>query len=664
MQPPTISRSSPSDASIRRSLALAGAIFAVAVVPFLPGLRGAFNFDDVENLVDNAHFRGPLLPSLGWSFTAFHMGHWQPLVWISCAIDARIWGAATPFGYLLTNLGMHAASAVVVFLLARRLIGRAVATASPAPSPGLVTAAAVAAALLFAVHPMRVETVSWATERRSVQGTLLFLLALLAWLRALERADATGGRPRQLASLLLFAAGLLSHVIVATLPAVLLILDAWPLRRSEGRPGRWKTLVVEKLPWFALALAAVVVAHFAQIAAGAMLPLSVHGVVPRIAQASYGLGFYLWKSLWPVNLSAMYELRLPLDPTRIRYVASIVGVALAGTIVVMRRRRWPALATAAAIHLVVVFPVLGFVQCGRQEVADRYSYLPSIAWAILIGGTLARFLCNSGKAARIAAATLVGVVVMTLGTLTWKQASLWQSPLALWQEAAAATPPSAFAHYNYGCELSKNGDRPAAIDEFRRSIAIDPRYVEPHFNLGNALREDGRSDEALAEFESAARADPTATKAWWMIATIESDRKQVRVAEHALRVVTVLEPDAVEPRHRLSRLLFDSGRVDDAIVELAELTRRHPELPEEHYNLGCALAARERLDEAAHEYHDAIRLRPDLVVARLNLADVLSREGRRDEAIAELQEVLRREPENALARHDLDELQHPPARRR
>jgi tetratricopeptide (TPR) repeat protein len=598
------------------------AIAAVTAIPFLSGLHGAFVFDDEPNLVENAAYRGLGPSHLRWMFTTFWMGHYQPLTWLTLAIDARIGGAETPFGFLLTNLLLHCASAAAVFFVALRLIGRATGAsgASREPPTRALLAAAAAAALLFSLHPLRVESVSWATERRDVQSGLLLLLSLLAWLRAVERAEATGAPPRRLASVVLFALALLSKEIGVTLPVVLLLLDVHPLRRRAAGV-RWRTLVAEKWPWFALAIADGCAALLAQAHVASFDSLADQGPLGRLATCAYGLGFYVAKFAWPVHLSAIYELALPVDATRLRYVASAAGVLAAGGLLAWRARRDAAPLVAAAAYAVLLAPLLGLTQCGPQEVADRYSYLPSIPLALLAGGALHRALATASLRVRLAAGTAAVGVLALLAVATARQTRVWKSALALWSNAVAIDPGSSFAHYNLGCALAKAGERAAAVEEYRRSIECNGFRPESHFNLGNALREEGRCDEALREYELSVRVCPTFVRGWLAIASLDAERGDECAELAACRTALALEPDSIVAGHRLARLLFDSGRLDESLAVFDRLTRRHPGRAVDHYDYGVALAAAERWSDAIREYEAALRLAPDLDVARSNLAD-------------------------------------------
>src|SRR5712691_6079330 len=277
-------------------------VFAIAVIAFLPGLQGQFlNWDDDQNFTANPNFRGLGPSQLRWMATTTLMGHWIPLTWVTLGLNYVVGGMA-PWGYHAGNLLLHAGSAVVFFAVARRLLA---AGAGAARTAAKVEWGAVVAAAVFAVHPLRVESVAWATERRDVLSGLWFLLAVWGYLKAVEqgRQGRLDGRWRAM-SLGLFAAALLSKASTMMLPAALLVLDVYPLRRQGVG---WRRLSIEKLPYCALAAADLVVAWMAVQHETRVSALADHGVAGRLALVFYSVFFYPWKWIWPAGLSPMYE---------------------------------------------------------------------------------------------------------------------------------------------------------------------------------------------------------------------------------------------------------------------------------------------------------------------------------------------------------------------
>src|SRR2546425_4365958 len=306
---------------------------------------------------------------------------------MTLGLDYLLWGL-NPFGYHLTSLLLHAANAVVFFFVVRRLLTRALP--SPAERGHALAVSAGVAALVFAIHPLRVESVAWVTERRDVLSGLFYLLTILLYLRACER----GARSRgwYWLSVAAFVCALLSKSMVVNLPVVLLILDVYPLRRLGGFVGWWsdpaRRIYVEKIPFVLLAAAASAIAVMAQSSVHAAASLAQLSLPGRLVVSAYGLSFYLWKMVVPVNLSPVYELRPPVNPWATPFLLSYGVVLVITATVLALRRRVPGLLAAWLAYIVVLSPVLGTFQSGPQIAADRYTYLANLGWAILAGAAM------------------------------------------------------------------------------------------------------------------------------------------------------------------------------------------------------------------------------------------------------------------------------------
>src|SRR5213592_402053 len=332
-------------------------VVLITLAAFLPTLQNQFvNWDDDKNFLDNPHYRGLGWTHLRWMWTT-HLGHYIPLTWMTLGLDYLLWGM-NPLGYHLTNLLLHAENAVVFFFVVRRILTLALLGAS---ERGLALAVSAGfAALVFAIHPLRVESVAWATERRDVLSGLFYLLTILMYLRAYEFG--ARGRGWYWLAVAVFVCALLSKSMVVNLPVVLLILDVYPLRRLGGAIGWWsepaRRVYVEKIPFVLLAAAASAIAVMAQSSVHAALSLAQLSMPGRLAISAYGLSFYLWKMVVPVNLSPFYERGL-IDPWATPFLLSY-GLVLAITAIVLAlRRRVPGLLAAWLAYIVVLSPVLG-----------------------------------------------------------------------------------------------------------------------------------------------------------------------------------------------------------------------------------------------------------------------------------------------------------------
>ena len=457
---------------------------------FLPALVGRFVlWDDDMNFTDNPSYRGLSASQLRWMFTTLYGGHYQPLSWVTLGLDYTLWGM-NPTGYHLTNLVLHAANAVLVYRLIVALV------------PDVGARAALLGTLVFAIHPLRVESVAWATERRDVLSGLFYLATVLGYLRFAEAQRE--GRPSRgwlAASVGCFLLSLLSKAWGITLPLVLLALDVYPLRRLVGRSDAVPR-VLEKIPYFALALGGAVLAQLASNQVPAKRTLAQHGLVERAAQAAYGLVFYLWKTVVPVRLSPVYLLEQTLRPAAPRYLASaaiVVGVTAAA---VLLRRRAPWATVAWVCYALVLAPVLGFVQTGPQIAADRYSYLACLPWAVLAAAGLER-LRAAPAAPAFAAATLA-----VLGVLTFRQTRVWHDSRTLWEHALRVDPNDYIAYLNRGTVRQADGDLVGAFADFTEAVRINPDYYLAWYSRGTERLARGDDAGAITDYTEALRINP------------------------------------------------------------------------------------------------------------------------------------------------------------
>lgn len=629
-------------------------IFAGAFAAFAPAIGGGFlNWDDTENFVANPHYRGLDLATLRWIFTAVHMGHYIPVTWLTFAGDHLLWGM-DPRGYHLTSVLVHALNAVLVYLVAARLIG-AVSTPLTPPSETAVRLGAGLAALLWALHPLRVESVAWITERRDVVSGCFALVAVLIYVRAAGRAGPDGRLHRGLywAAVGAFLLAAFAKSIVVGLPLILLVLDVYPLRRlpfpsGALRTGPWwrsalRLAVVEKLPFLAVA----------GLAAGSMLaigfrwgilaPLGAETLPERLALTVHSLVFYLGKTLWPWPLSPLYTLYRPVSPLATRYLlATLLVVGLTVTVWALRRR-WPAGLAAWIVYAAALLPASGIFPNGPQLAADRYSYLPGVAWAVL-GGAAVPWAWRARRDGRlggpVARAAGAGALVLLLGltVLTERQITIWRDSVTLWRHAAWADPDSDVPIFYLGWALAESKrfdearahftaalDRvPASLPGLRAQLVLHIALVEEQAGrpteserrLGEALALDGDHPVAWIRLGSAryARGDSAAAAEAWGAA---ADRVGVwpRYQVWELRAATAAVPEASGPaRARLAFALGVTLQEFGAHVEAEEhyrlAVRLAPDFAAAWNNLGVAQAARGRYADALDAFAHALRLSP------------------------------------------------------
>jgi len=389
-----VPRKQPSVVPAGRTFWTLGAVVAgVTLAVFLPSIRnGWVNWDDVDNFLGNPHFRGLGGANLRWILAgSVQDAHWTPLTWLTLSLDYVIWGM-NPAGYHLTSLLIHSLNALLCYVLACRLLELGFGSGA---RPGDLRRAAIVAALFFALHPLRVESVAWITERRDVLMGMFAFSTLLVWLRACRSgADGRPARRWYWAAVVCFAAALLSKVMVVGLPIVLVALDVYPLRRIGASHARWRTrlvrlTVVEKAPFLLLSAAAVVMTLVIAAQRTHATPLSVLGIAQRLAISAYGPAFYLWKTLVPWPLSPLYTLFHPVVPWSATYIVPALGVAGITALTIAARRRWPAGLAVWISYVALLLPMLGVVHSGAQITADRFTYAASVGPAILLGAAVA-----------------------------------------------------------------------------------------------------------------------------------------------------------------------------------------------------------------------------------------------------------------------------------
>lgn len=599
-------------------------IALVTAAVFLPALHNDFvTWDDDTTLTANLDYRGFGGRELRWMFTTFFLGHYQPLSWMSYSLDYLIWGT-NPVGYHLTNLLLHAVNAALFYLLALRLL----ALAKASDDEGSLRAGACFAALFFALHPLRVESVAWATERRDVLSGLFFLLTLLAYVKAATSERSAECRRWVGLAFVAYVLSLLAKATGMTLPVVLVVLDVFPLKRLNPIAGAWRgaparTIWLEKLPFLAAAIATAVAAFMAQSASGAMDTMRTHSLLHRIAQASFGFWYYLVKTVFPFRVYPMYDLPMQFSPWEPVYVASFVCAAAVTAVLFLKRRRWPAALASWIYYAALIAPVSGIAQSGSQMVADRYSYLSCLSWALLAGGGFAclwRRRPHFDPIIRHGVPFAAAALLLSLAFLTERQIARWRDSESLYRYVVAYTPrPSKIAFNNLASLLAERGQFDEAIGYFRRAVEIDPKYDEARSNLGNALNAQGKTAEAMAQYREALRSNPNSL-----------------VAHHYLAIALARE-----------------GKIDEAVEHYRKAVAIDDGFLEGHNNLGMLLAARGQYPEAIEQYRRALEIAPGFAIAQVNMGEALLVLGRPREAIEHFRKALEIEPNSTSARSGL-----------
>jgi tetratricopeptide (TPR) repeat protein len=551
-----------------RRLAPYALLLALVLAVF--GQAAGFGFVDID---DGAYVTevpavraGLTWESAAWAFTSRHGVAWQPVTWLSHMLDVTWFGMA-PGGHHATSVALHAANACLLFAWLASATGRA--------GPSWLVAA------LFAVHPLRVESVAWVAERKDVLSTLFALLALHAWLGWTRR----GGALRYAACASCLALGLLAKPMLVTLPVLLLLLDHWPLGRLEDLAAL-RRRAIEKLPLAALgaaASAATLAAQQAAMEAGASLAFG-----ERAANAALAVPRYLAKALWPAGLSVHYP-----HP----YIAGTGGVPPAAWVVAASALLVAALSAAAwrgprplrvgwLWFLAGLAPTLGLVQVGTQAMADRYTYLPLVGIFVALCFTGSDLAARLAPRARRAVAGAAAAAVAALAVAAHAEAAHWRDSVALFEHGLAAEPRAATLHLDLGLALEKRGELARAERHYQEALATNPGLVAAWFNLGNVQR-------ARRDLEAAA-------------------------ASYARALA--LDPDDARAAGNLAGTLRLLGRRDDAARAYAHLLARRPDDPIALLNLASLHEERGDREQAALHYRRALAASPGLAPARTALA--------------------------------------------
>ncbi|MGD0259054.1 MAG: tetratricopeptide repeat protein [Verrucomicrobiota bacterium] len=687
----------------RRTILICGLLAVLALTAFWRVTHNDFiKLDDRQYVTENPHVQGGFTwENVKWAFQAGYASNWHPVTWLSHTLDVRIFGLRPGWHHLI-NLLLHTANAILLFLVLNRMTGA-------------VCRSAVVAAL-FAVHPLHVESVAWVAERKDVLSTFFFILTLSAYARyAAGRRPGSEGSGRlgrngrlgeaslpsrlwYVATLGLFALGLMSKPMLATLPFVLLLLDFWPLGRSaewgmrgaesggSARGRGWAGLVAEKVPFFVLAAGSSVLTFLAQakghnVSIG--LPLG-----SRIANAIASYLKYLGKTVWPADLAVFYphpDIRYPVSHQWAGWKIALAALLLIAITVwaLFRARRQPWFAVGWFWYLGTLVPVIGIIQVGGQALADRYTYIPLIGVFICLTwgaadslaslrpggrdvspkgpfspapdgislGRLGEASLLSGAQVLLAAAGILAVTGCVLATQ--RQVKYWRNNLTLFEHALSVTANNAVAHYNIGTELEDQGNYDAAVAHFRTALEYDPSYADAHCSLGFALHALGKVDDALEQYQAAIRLKPWHAQARTSLGAILWMRGQREAAFEQYAEALRLKPDLAQAHYNLGIALTALGRFPEATTHLAEAVRLKPDYPEARTRLSQALFKQGNLAEAEAAMREVVRLYPTNAEARVNLGDLLRLLGRRDEALGRYAEALRLQPDYAVAHYDI-----------
>jgi len=633
------------------------AVVAVTGAVYLPSLTNGFvGLDDDVYITANPLIASFSAANLSAILTRPYAEFYHPVTLLSLAFDRLLWGF-NAFGYHLTDWIIHLLNTALVFWLCYHLVSTATSNtgaawcapttgqssrgaetqdAAPVSTGDLARVSAGIAAALFGLHPLHVESVAWAAQRKDLLCSLFYLLAFVFYLRYAQRREAEGAmqegegnsqlttRNWYRASLAAFVLALLAKAMALTLPLVLVLVDIYPLRRLRGPfTGRMpvppmaanqRSVWIEKMPFLGLAVAATIVTIAAQAQGGSIrstaeIPWQIR---PWLVIHSYS--FYLWKAILPRDLTVLYPIPLWAG---VRDVGSWIGSAtlVAITVVVwLARRRRPVLAATWAYYVITLAPVCGLLTFGAQSVADRYSYLPLLGPFLLVGLAIGRINQIGDRGLRPSLRTLAGIgaglALVACASVASRQIAHWHNGESLWSDHLQIFPDNARACFNLGHFYHTHGYPRKAKEEYERSLELQPRYFEAHINLGDLFLREGDAKGAADCFRKAIEERPNHAGAHYNMGLALVRLNRLDEATECFKQSVTLDPRNADARASLGQALAESGNLGAAIREYRAALSLNPRLATVHENLGFAYLTVNEIEQARREFERTVYLQP------------------------------------------------------
>jgi protein O-mannosyl-transferase len=627
------------------------------------------DYDDPGNIRDNPKVPAGLTwDGIKWSFATMYGSNWFPLIWISFMLDRTVFGTWAG-GFHLVNVALHIANSILLFWVLKRYTKSLWAS--------------FFVAMLFALHPLHVESVAWVTERKDTLSTLFWLLTMLAYLRYVEIPTAR----RYVIVCGVFALGLMSKSMLVTLPLVLLLMDYWPLKRlwPEEKTGgiALGRLILEKMPLLALSVIVSVVTFIAQHSTGATMRLSAVPIEYRFANAFVSYCEYIVKMFRPVGLAVFYP--HPIKDIPVWQIAASFAVlaAITALVILFRHRRY--LLAGWLWYLGTLVPVIGIVQVGGQALADRYTYIPLTGIFIMIAW-LASDIIAQQRFRQILAAAAGTVIICVLGVTTFVQVSYWRDTMSLFGHAAAVTKDNFVAYSLMGVRYAEKGQMEEAMRAFDAILKMTPKDADTLYNVAKSLDLQGKTDKAIEFYNRVLGLVPDDADTHGALALIEVRNGNFERALELYKEGLKKKPDDGGLHGGLGSLYLQMRRVDEAISELEKAVKLksdsmiyanlgmavtlkgdgvkameyfnkaiklNPDNAEAHYNLGNNYLAQNLPGKAVGEYEKAIKVKPKYTKAYGNLAVAFAQLGRINEAVVNFRKVVELDPNSPDAKFNL-----------
>ncbi len=596
------------------------ALVAATLVAYEPIRHNGFvSYDDTAYITENPKVTGGITQeSVIWAFTNSHMGNWHPLTMLSHMLDCEIFGL-NPLGHHFISVLFHIFNALLIFWILTATTG--------AMWPSAFVAA------VFALHPLQVDSVAWAAERKTVLSGFFWFLTIAVYIWYTKR-PCIG---RYILLFIVYALCIMTKPVVVTLPLVLLLFDYWPLERIKWRQlgnssspkeiirhkasvGR---LIAEKIPLFALSAILCLITFVSQKSGGAVIELETVPLDYRIANMFFSYIRYIGKMIWPSRLAVFYPYHIAdLSVTTVIICAALFALITIFSISIHRRRKY---ITAGWLwYVVTLVPVIGLVQAGFQSLANRYMYLPMFGLLIIIAWSAKNLIvkCPQLKAVTAVMGT---IVLLSLLILTRAHVRHWQNSITLFEYALKTTTNNATAEVNYGIALFYEAGRfDEAISYLRKAVQLNPTFAIARYDLGKILLRQGKSNEAIECFNELLRQNGNSAEAHFNLAVAFNMQKKYDDAIKHLEKVLEIDPNYPDARNKMEITLIIAGRPDEAIAYFNKILQTSKDPAEEYTNLGVVYTQAGKYELAIQSFTKAVELKPNSTTTLNNLAWALA----------------------------------------
>ena len=588
-------------------------IMVIVIVYIQVGTFDFVDFDDNLYVTENNYVKkGLAVEGFVWAFTTSHAGNWHPVTWLSHMLDFELYGL-NPSGHHFTNIAFHIANTLLLFFILFSM------------TEALWKSAFVA--VLFAVHPLHVESVAWVSERKDLLSTFFGLLMIAAYYRYIK----TPNFKSYLLVIIFLSIGLMSKPMLVSFPFVLLLLDFWPLNRikfknnyhlrseksaNDGSKGIF-LLIVEKIPLFILAVISCILTFIVQKSGGAVVPLEVLPLKTRIANASISYVSYIFKAIWPHKLAYYYPYSIAtFSVWQICAAALLIISLILGAIYLSKQ--YPYVLVGLFWYFGTLVPVIGLVQVTNQAMADRYTYIPLIGLFIVVVWGVPAIL-QKWHFHKIFLCVSAVVIILVLTTRAFFQTSHWKNSITLFENAVKVTENNFHALNNLATALADKGKYDEAFLYLSKVLKMDSQREDVRMNIANVLFLKGKPDEAISDYREILKTDSENADAHYNLACVLSSQKKYDEAILHYKETLRIDPEYSKAQYNLGNILLNQGKVKEAITCFAEVIKFNPDYVQAYNVVGCILFRQRKFNKAKVFFLEAVQIDPTYSEARKNL---------------------------------------------